>query len=94
VLDIKAAQTAAPKVRREMLGDDPMIASSLVEVRKLPDPKALVAITATVMLDKPKGPGSRGEDGEQQTSRGSGRSRGRGMGGGRGGMGGGGQSPY
>jgi len=96
VIDIKAAQAAAPKVRREMLGEDPMIASTLVEVKKLSDPKALVAITVTAMLDKPKGPGTRGEDSEQQPSRGS-RSRGRGMGGGRGGMGGGGyggSSPY
>ena len=95
VIDMKAAQTAAPKVRREFLGEDPVIASSLVEVKKLPDPKALVAIKATAMFDKPKSPGSRGEDSEQPPSRGSGRSRGRGMGGrGMGGGGYGGQSPY
>lgn len=96
VTDIKMAVPVAQKVRREVLGEDPMIASSLVEVKRLGDPKAQVAIKVTAKLEMPKGPSSRGEDSEQP-SRGS-RSRGmggRGMGGrGMGGGGYGGPSPY
>jgi enamine deaminase RidA (YjgF/YER057c/UK114 family) len=94
VLDLKAALPAAQKVRREVFGEDPLVASSLVEVRRLADPKALVAIRATAKLDLPHGPSRGGEDGDQR--RGQRGGRGRGMGG-RGGMGGGGYggpSPY
>jgi len=94
VIDMKATLAVAQKVRHEVLGEDPIVASSLVEVRRLGDPKAQVAIKVTAKLDMPRGSGQRGDDTEQPAR--GGRSRGgRGMGGrGMGGGGYGGPSPY
>ena len=78
VTDMKVALSVAQKVRRDVFGEGATVASSIIEVSRLPDPKALVAIKATAKLDAPvvrSQPGS--SDGR---SRG-GRSRGLGGGG-------------
>ena len=78
VTDMKVALSVAQKVRRDVFGEGATVASSIIEVNRLADPKALVAIKATAKLDAPmirSQPGS--SDGR---SRG-GRSRGMGGGG-------------
>ncbi|HEX3204244.1 MAG TPA: RidA family protein [Nitrospiraceae bacterium] len=78
VTDMKAALAVAQKVRHEVFGDGATVASSIVEVGRLEDPKALVAIRATAKLDPPM---SRSRQGDPSDGRPRG-GRSRGMGGG------------
>ena len=78
VTDMKVALSVTQKVRRDVFGDGATVASSIIEVNRLADPKALVAIKATAKLDAPmirSQPGS--SDGRSRA----GRSRGMGGGG-------------
>ena len=89
VTDIAAAMATLPSVRRAVYGDNATVASTLVEVKRLSDPKGQIAIKVIAKLDIPT---PRGGSRESSSGGGSGRGRGgrsRGMGSG---MGGG--SPY
>jgi enamine deaminase RidA (YjgF/YER057c/UK114 family) len=79
VTDMKAALNVAQKVRRDVFGEGATVASSIVEVNRLGDPKALVAIKATAKLDTPMtgSPRANSSDGRSRA----GRSRGMGGGG-------------
>lgn len=88
VTDMTAALTMVPAIRRALYGSNPIVASTMVEVKRLSDPNAQIAIKVTAKLDIPLPRGG----GPQEGPPGGGRGRGRGMGGGMGGggMGGGG----
>lgn len=81
VTDMKGALAVAQKVRQEVFGESPTVASSIVEIAQLADPKAHVAIRATAKLDVSMGRGPTGNPPDSRPRGGGGRSRG-GMGGG------------
>jgi 2-iminobutanoate/2-iminopropanoate deaminase len=78
VTDMKAALNVAQKIRREVFGEGATVASSIIEVSRLADPKALVAIKATARLDTPLIRSPRGDSSGSRPRAG----RSRGMGGG------------
>jgi len=51
VTDMKSALAVAQKVKLEVFGESPTVASSIVQVSQLADPKAHVAIRAVAKLD-------------------------------------------
>lgn len=53
VMDMKGALAVAQQVRQEVFGESPTVASSIVGVTQLADPKALVAVRVTAKLDIP-----------------------------------------
>ena len=53
VTDMKGALAVAQQVRQEVFGESPTVASSIVGVTQLADPKALVAVRVTAKLDIP-----------------------------------------
>jgi enamine deaminase RidA (YjgF/YER057c/UK114 family) len=81
VTNMKDALAAAQKVRQEVFGEAPTVASSLVEVTQLADPKAHVAISAVAQLDISMGRGPGSTSSGSRPRGGGSRSRG-GMGGG------------
>jgi 2-iminobutanoate/2-iminopropanoate deaminase len=78
VTDMKAALAVAQKIRGDVFGDGATVASSIIEVGRLADPKALVAIRATAKLDTPMSRSRRGDSSDSRPRGG----RSRGMGGG------------
>lgn len=53
VTDMKAALNTVPAIRREIYGGNPIVASTMIEVKRLTDPNALIAIKVTAKLDVP-----------------------------------------
>lgn len=51
VTDMKDGRAAAQKIRQEVFGEAPTVASSIVEITQLADSKAHVAISAVATLD-------------------------------------------
>jgi len=74
VTDMKSALAVAQKVKLEVFGESPTVASSIVQVSQLADPKAHVAIRAVAKLDL-SGRGS-GSNSSESPRGGGGRSRG------------------
>ncbi len=80
VTDMKDVLPAAQKVRQEVFGGAPTVASSLVGVAQLADSKAHVAISAVAKLDISMEQGAGSTSSSSRPRGGGGRSRG-GMGG-------------